>query len=239
MGIGLYRSYQFFLRRIWGKTCDLKVFGKENLIEKGQLIIASNHASFYDPLLLGCTYDRPLSFMARQSLFSNRKFSRFIREVFAFPLARGADSKKALRMFEERLKRDLAVVLFPEGTRSHDGHYRVSDSAVGMLSVRTGAPVQPVYLMGTWHAWPRQAKWLWFRPLRSYVAPAIFPKTNMTRADKRDEQARINQEYTAALLEMEKRAWAEYPPDATPRCPADLQLPPPGGSVLQETGDAQ
>lgn len=231
MGIGRYRSFQFFLRLIWRATCDLKIIGREHLVEKGPLIIASNHTSFFDPMLLGCAYDRPLSFMARQSLFENRKFSWFIRSLYAFPLARGADSKKALRMFEERLKRDLAVVLFPEGTRSVDGHYVPSESAVGMLSVRSQAPVQPVYLMGTWHAWPRQTPSFGFRPLRAYVAPAIRPRPGLSRGEKRAEQERIDREYTAAILEMERRAWAEYPPDAAPRCPAGL-LPPVAAAAL-------
>lgn len=227
MGIGRYRSFRYFLKLIWQCTCDLKIYGEENLVEEGPLIVASNHASFFDPELLGVCYRRPLSFMARESLFHNRGFSWFIRSVYAFPLSRGADSKKALRMFEERLKRDLAVVLFPEGTRSPDGHYRVSESAVGMLSVRSGAPVQPIYLMGTWHAWPRQQKWPGFRPLRAYIAPAIRPKPDMTRADKRDEQARINREYETALLALEKRAWAEYPADAEPRVEIPGALPAP------------
>lgn len=239
MGIGRYRSFQWFLRRIWRVTCDLQVIGREHLVEKGPLIIASNHASFFDPMLLGCAYDRPLSFMARQSLFENRKFSWFIRSLYAFPLARGADSKKALRMFEERLKKNLAVVLFPEGTRSADGHYVKSESAVGMLSTRSGAPVQPVYLMGTWHAWPRQRPGFGFRPLRAYVAPAIYPRPGLGRGEKRAEQGRIDREYNDAILEMERRAWAEYPAGATPRCPPELLPASAGGTADATAAPAQ
>lgn len=215
MGIGRYRSYQFFLRRIWGTFSDLQIYGRELMVEDGPLVIATNHASFFDPMLLGTIYRRPLSFIARESLFSNTKFSAFIRDVFAFPLRRGTSSKDALRMFEERLKRKMAVVLFPEGTRSNDGKFIVSESAIGMLAVRNNTPVQPLYLMGTWHSWNRQQTYPRFRPIRVYVAPAIYPKQNMSRYDKRDEQHRINREYLSAIVELEKRAWAEYPAFAT------------------------
>ncbi|GHS95589.1 1-acyl-sn-glycerol-3-phosphate acyltransferase [Planctomycetales bacterium] len=211
MGIGLYRSYQFFLRRIGRFTCDLQVFGREHLIENGPLIIAANHASFFDPMLLGVTYDRPLSFMARESLFSaSRFFSWVIRQTFAFPLKHGATAKDALRLFEERLKNDLAVVLFPEGTRSKDGRYVKSESAIGMLSTRSNAPIQPVYVMGSWHAWPRFQKYPRVGPMRVYVGPAIYPKANLARGDKRAEQNRLNAAYEQALLDFEQQAWREF-----------------------------
>lgn len=211
MGIGIYNAYKWWLKRIFRTFCDIQYYGKENLVEDGQLIVASNHVSYFDPLPLGTTFKRPLGFMARKTLFENSLLSFIIRNVYAFPIDREKGTKEALKAFAKRLKEGRAVVIFPEGTRSEAGKLSELEPGVGVLSTRSGAPVQPVYIMGTWHCWPRGQKLFRFCPLRVYIAPAIYPKENLKRSEKRAEQQRITSELHSVLKELEARAWAEYP----------------------------
>ncbi len=211
MGIGVYNAYKWWLKRIFRFMCDIKYYGRENLVEDGQLIVASNHVSYFDPLPLGTTFKRPLGFMARKSLFESKLLSFIIRNVYAFPIDREKGTKGALKAFAKRLEQGRAVVIFPEGTRSDCGKLQELEPGVGLLATRSGAPIQPVYIMGTWFCWPKGAKFFKFEPLRIYVAPPIYPKENLERSEKREEQKRITTELANVLKELEEKAWAEYP----------------------------
>lgn len=212
MGIGMYNTFKFWLLRGARNLCDIQFYGKENLVEKGPLIVASNHTSYLDPILLGISYRRPLGFMARHTLFTNPYFGWLIRNVYAFPVERDGEggSIKALKAFCKRLGQERGVVIFPEGTRSENGRLKPFESSVGMLAVRGKSPVQPIYIMGAWHVWPKGGKCR-PAPLRIYIAPAIYPKENLKRNEKRQEQERIGAELYKVLSQLEERAWAEYP----------------------------
>lgn len=221
MGVGLYNSFKFWLLRIFRWGGDIRFIGEEKLVNEshGPIIVASNHASYLDPLILGCVYKkRPLSFMARSTLFVNKHFSWFIRSVFAFPVARvedGGSSKGALKAFCGKLNEDRAVVIFPEGTRSDDGRFKEVQAGVGMLAVRANSPIQPIYIMGAFFCWPRSPGIDLLRPypMRVYIGDPIYPNENLKRSEKRKEQERIAAELKTALHELEERAWREYPQD--------------------------
>lgn len=219
MGVGLYKSFKFWLMRIFRWGGGIQFIGKEKLVNNGPVIVGSNHCSYLDPLILGCTYKkRPLAFMARSTLFTNKHFSWFIRSVFAFPVARvedGGSSKGALKAFCGKLEKNRAVVIFPEGTRSDDGKFKEMQAGVGMLAVRSNAPIQPIYIMGAFFCWPRShgIKLLRPYPLRVYIGDAIYPRDNLKRSEKRAEQDRMANELEKRLLELQDRAWSEYPED--------------------------
>ncbi len=219
MGVGLYTAFKVWLMRIFRWGGGVQFIGEEKLVNNGPVIVASNHSSYLDPLLLGCTYKkRPLAFMARSTLFVNKYFSWFIRSVFAFPVMRvedGGSSKGALKAFCKKLSEGRAVVIFPEGTRSDTGKITDIQAGVGMLAVRSHSPVQPIYIMGAFFCWPRSPgiKLLRNYPLRIYIGDAIYPKDNLERSEKRAEQDRIADELKARLLKLEEHAWSEYPED--------------------------
>ena len=239
MGVGLYRSFKFWLLKFFKWGCDIRFIGEENLVYDQAVIVASNHASYLDPLLLGCTYKkRPLAFMARSTLFGNKYFSWFIRSVFAFPVMRvedGGSSKGALKAFCAKLEKNRAVVIFPEGTRTDTGRFKEVQAGVGMLAVRSNAPIQPIYIMGSFFCWPRSPGIELLRPypIRMYIGEAIYPKDNLKRSEKRGEQERIAQELKLRLLELEERAWKEYPQEIIERFRKDTA----GISFQKESGD--
>ena len=121
----------------------------------GGVVIASNHQSYVDPVLLGAGLPRRLSFMARDTLFMNPLFGRLIRDVGAFPVRRDGVGKEGLKTAVRKLKDGEAVLVFPEGTRTLDGRIgRIKDGA-GLLSRLSGVPVVPAAVEGTFLAWPR------------------------------------------------------------------------------------
>jgi 1-acyl-sn-glycerol-3-phosphate acyltransferase len=100
--------------------------------------------------------------MARESLFRYALFRWLIQSLNAFPLRREGVDLHALREALSRLERGELMLVFPEGTRTPDGHIRPLRRGVGLLARQAKVPVVPVVIDGAFEAWPRHR--LWPRP---------------------------------------------------------------------------
>jgi len=135
--------------------------GRENIPPVGSCIFASNHLSNLDPLLIGLCLDRPISYMAKDSLFKNRVFGSFLKRVWAFPIKRGTADIGSLKEALKRLKSGSPLVLFPQGTRRKPEDFSCDHlhPGVGFLAAKSGVPVIPVYIDGSDKVLPPGAKW--------------------------------------------------------------------------------
>ncbi len=145
----------------------VNVYGKENIPKAGGFILASNHLSYLDPVVLGVASPRKLNFMARHDLFSNPFFAWFIYSLGAFPVKRDSADSSALKEAMRRLKSGEALVLFPEGTRAVDGVSIQPQPGIGFLAAKAGVPVVPAFIKGTDVAMSKDAKSI--RPARIEV----------------------------------------------------------------------
>lgn len=93
----LYRVGQAVCRPIMKVFYRYKFINNNSIPHEGAYIIASNHMSFSDPVLLGLGQRRRLFFMAKQELFKNKFFAGLIRALGAFPVERGAGDGKAIK----------------------------------------------------------------------------------------------------------------------------------------------
>lgn len=209
MGLGMYKFTRWCLRRLYTVTGGLNVIGAENTPPTGRLVIATSHASFWDPMIMGAAFDRPMHFMARKTLFDVPVFGWLIKETLAFPLNREGDSREAIRAFGTLLEEEEAVLIFPEGTRSPNGALGKMKPGVGMIATRYQSPVLPVYIWGNYQSWPRTRKFPRRHPLRVYIGPPIRPGGE--DADRRADQRRINAEVESALHALEREAWKGEP----------------------------
>src|SRR3989338_6346732 len=91
--------------------------GRENIPKKKGFIIASNHVSYLDPVMVGVACPRKLNYMARHDLFSNHFFSFWLYNVGAFPVRRKTADISALKEAIKRLNDGEGLILFPEGGR--------------------------------------------------------------------------------------------------------------------------
>ncbi|MDR3078137.1 MAG: 1-acyl-sn-glycerol-3-phosphate acyltransferase, partial [Planctomycetota bacterium] len=99
MGERFYRFSRWCSRRLFYCLGGLEARGGSRIPPEGPLIVASNHASYFDPMLLGAAMERSLHFMARRTLFATPGFGWIIRQAQAFPLDREGDSREAIRAF--------------------------------------------------------------------------------------------------------------------------------------------
>lgn len=124
----------------------------------GPVILASNHASHLDPPLVGAGVTRALNYLARESLFNLPISGWALRNVNAVPVDRDGAGAAGLRAIFNRLREGGAILLFPEGTRTRDGNMQKSRSGVGLVVIKSTAPVVPVRVFGTYDAWNRHMK---------------------------------------------------------------------------------
>jgi len=181
-----------------------RAYGRRNVPRSGGVVLAINHQSYLDPVVVGCGVTRQVHYMARDTLFRGL-FGRLIRALNAFPVARGQPDAKALREYIERVRSGKAVMLFPEGTRSHDGRLGPLQPGAGMLAVRAGAPVVPTYIDGTFEAWPRHRTLPRVARLSIYFGTPIQVDRREGETRRRCEE-RILAEIARRLAELEALA---------------------------------
>lgn len=154
----MYRAGWLLSRWICGIYFRRREAGFEHIPATGPFILAANHSSFMDPPLVGASCSRAISYLARESLFSNPLFGRILRSVGSVPVDRDGASGKGLKTILERLIGGDGIILFPEGTRSSDGQLQKGRAGVGLVVIKSGAPVVPVRVFGTYEAFGRHHK---------------------------------------------------------------------------------
>ena len=150
------RVYFKFIYRI-------EVQGLENIPKEGALLIAGNHLSNADPPAIGAFAGlvRDSRFVAKKELFAIPVLGWFFRHCNYIPVdrKRTIGDMGALKEVVDALEHGESVIMFPEGTRSKTGLPQKPKSGIGFLVYKTGAPVLPVKIEGTF-GWP------WVRKIR-------------------------------------------------------------------------
>lgn len=162
----LYRLLQTFCQFVMRVVYDYKAYGRENVPRQGGVLLAANHESFFDPILVALLKDRQLSFLARSDLFKNPIFSRLITMLGAFPVRQGEGDIGAVKEAIRRLKEGRMLALYPEGGRTETGGLQPFLPGFALIVRRSGVPVIPVAIEGAFEAWPCHRKFPGFGRLR-------------------------------------------------------------------------
>jgi len=132
-----------------------RVFNPERVPLTGPVILASNHASYLDPMLIGAALHRGINYLAREDLFRFPILGWVLRYWQAVPVNREGSGAKGLRAILDRLLAGGAIILFPEGTRTGDGKLQPARSGIGLTVIKSTGPVVPVRVFGTFEAYSR------------------------------------------------------------------------------------
>jgi len=175
-------SYEFYrlvtyplIGKILLRICH---YGVENIPDEGGLVMASNHQCFFDPMLVGMGIKRQPSFMARASAFKIPLIGRWMTSLGVFPIQRGTADLGAIRKSVEVVSSGKILLVFPEGTRTHDGTIGSLKPGCILIAQKAGTRIVPVAIRGAYEAWPRQNKLPWFGKVTIVFGDPIDPGQN-------------------------------------------------------------
>jgi 1-acyl-sn-glycerol-3-phosphate acyltransferase len=136
---------------------SLRRSGWKNMPRKGPVLLLSNHQSMFDPVMVGLSSRRYLSYLARKNLFEQPGLAPLIRSLNAIPIDRNM-GKDGIQAVLTALGHGQAVLMFPEGERTHTGEVQPLKAGVSLLIKRVNCPIVPVGIAGAFAAWSREMK---------------------------------------------------------------------------------
>ena len=193
------------LRLMFRILGGLTSVGEENIPKTGGVILAPNHISYVDPPAVSCLISRQVHFMAKEELFRVPILGAWMHSVGTFPVRRGTADRKALKRAIELLEEGKVVCIFPEGTRSPDGKLQDPELGIGLVAMKSRAPVTPALVMGTDKVLPPHSKRLRFHPTKIvYGKPLIFPDLYEAR-ESRQTLKEVGRRVMAAIADLSSK----------------------------------
>ncbi len=206
----LYNALRWLVILAFTLAGRIHLKGRFNVPRKGPYIIAANHLSWLDVPLVPAYLPGKVIYMAKEESFHS-KVGWLVRFLGAFPVKRGEGDRQAIRAAETQLKAGRVLVIFPEGTRSKTHQMAQGHAGLGMIALRSGAPVIPVAISGSEHL----LKKFGAHVTVTYGEPMFLkPKgAKITREDINDASEQVMQRI-ASMLPPEYRGIYATQPEA-------------------------
>jgi 1-acyl-sn-glycerol-3-phosphate acyltransferase len=187
----------------------IRVEGRQRIPRKGPVILACNHRSFLDSIFLPLVVPRRVTYVAKAEYFDDPKTAWFFRGVGQIPIRRegGEASERALETAMGVLRAGRAFGIYPEGTRTRDGYLHRGHTGVARLSLRSGAPILPVGMIGTDEVQPIDSKMPKF--LRT-VTIRFGEPIERRAADRADDRMALRELTDEVMYEICQLSGYEY-----------------------------
>lgn len=195
----------------------LNVRGVEHVPKTGGVILAVNHLSWADPIVVGAALDRPAFYLAKEGVFRHPLTRWLVTATGQIKVDRQAGGNEgAVETARDLLEKGLVVGIFPEGTRSHPGRVKRGKTGIARIAAVSEAPIVPVGC-DTGAFWPRgrtmprvgQPVYIDFgAPFRLDIKPEDTSDKQRMREATDEVMDRVKKHYFAAVAAREaKEAW--------------------------------
>ena len=182
-----------------------KAVGGEHIPKRGNAILASNHASYLDPPLVGLGVWRRINYLSKKEVLSLPLISYLLKKFGTIPIDRDKMDRTALRSIYQLLRNNEILLMFPEGTRSYDGKLLEPKFGVGMIAYNTRVPVIPVYINGSFDILPRNSKFIRLKPCSVYFGPPIDLKAYYNQKRSKEVYKEISEKIMEGIKTLEKK----------------------------------
>ena len=144
-----FRKFVLILLKVFmGLIVDLEIENADFAAYDGSIMYSANHVSNYDGILLQLAIGRPLCFMSKAELFRNPVFGWVLNKIGSFPIRRGEFDRQAIINAKGILDSGLALMMFPEGTRTFGKGMVEARTGTAYLAMRAKCPIVPIALVG-------------------------------------------------------------------------------------------
>jgi len=155
----------FFIFKIFFR---LNIEGLENIPQKTNFIIVSNHNSFLDPAVIMASVRKKIYCIALRDIYKMTWLGWFLQVTETLPS--GSSSEKAINL----LLQNKNIGLFPEGGVSRDAKLKEFRRGAALLALKTGRPILPCAILGSFQALPFGAKLPKLHPLKLKIGKAVY-----------------------------------------------------------------
>jgi cytidylate kinase len=189
----------------------VRIEGLERLPATGAVILAANHASNIDPLVIGAWFTsalrtRRIHWMGKKELFSWPIFGWIAANGGIHPVDRGTGDVEAYRLATKILESGFVLMIFPEGTRSPTGAMQEAKDGMATLAMRTGAMIVPIGVNNTDAVWPKGHKYPIPIPRRTVTyrvgEPFTVADLALPVADRRAAKAAVTRAVMGRIAEL-------------------------------------
>ncbi len=149
---------RWFFRVLLTLVYRIRVYGLEDFPKEDGLLICCNHQSYLDPLIIGVVCPRPVNYLGRKTLLNFPPLAWFLQWNDMIAIDREATGIGGMKETLRRIKRGESVVIFPEGTRTHNGELLPLMPGFCAVAKRTKSTLVPVGFDGSFQAFPREKK---------------------------------------------------------------------------------
>jgi 1-acyl-sn-glycerol-3-phosphate acyltransferase len=211
-GLG-YALARLIVTPLYRLLWRVRVEGGERLPRRGPAIVAANHVSFFDSVVLIMSMRRTLSFVGKAEYLDSWKTRRVLPALGMIPVDRndGRRALVALKIVTGLLRAGKLFAIYPEGTRSLDGDLHAGHTGAAYLSMATGVPIVPTGIVGTARVQPPGTRLP--RPFRSVTIRFGTPIDPTIYAGSRRHRRRlITDDVMTAIGSLSGQHQADPPP---------------------------
>jgi len=185
----------------------VKVVGRKHIPKKGAAILASNHLSALDHVVLPMATRRTIINISKAEHFSKPFKAWVFRQWGIIKLQRGSGDSGAFEAAKQALREGNLFCIYPEGTRSRDGKLHKGHTGVARLALELHVPVVPVAMVGTFEAKPKGGKLKLFTPTAAIVGePLDFSR----HWDQQDDKAVCRKVTDEVMQAIQRLSGQEY-----------------------------
>jgi 1-acyl-sn-glycerol-3-phosphate acyltransferase len=208
-----YKIIHGLARFLFQKLYRHEVYGIERL-PIGGAIIAPNHNSWMDPPLVLASVKEELAFLAWSGLFKKASLKFLLKKTNAYPISDNLKNVKSFKLISQLIKENHKVVVFPEGGISEDGNLQSIKTGVTLLMTLAECSIVPVYIAGSFEAWPGRRKLPRIKGKTACVFGNPIPWERFSSLDKKEAQEALSKTIERSIEEL--RQWYKEGAQGTP-----------------------
>ena len=181
----------------------IKVVGRKNIPRRGAAILASNHLSALDHVVLPMATRRTITNISKKEHFETGPVKAwFFRQWGVIPVDRGKGDSAAMDAARQSLREGNLFCIYPEGTRSLDGKLHRGHTGVARLALEMRVPVVPCGMVGTFEAKPKGGKTRYFSKTAAVIGPPLDFSRHWGKQDDKEVCREVTDQIMRAIAKV-------------------------------------